>query len=115
MCCSAPFMVEAATPITVFNEALCRARRRRFVADGDLSKALGAYVRFLRVKGSSCDDAIDAVGTRARDISPRDTPPTEMGWEDGWRRYFALYDTLIRETVRAYVLDSERRAVASPR
>jgi hypothetical protein len=87
-----------------FADALRRARYQGFSATDDLRDALGEYVHFLREHGSSCEDAITAVGAQVRSISPRD-PPSGQRWEDRWRRYFTLYDALIEQTIRAYVLD----------
>ena len=105
--------METEQPVALFNDALDRARGQRFVPTDDLPDALGAYVHCLRIQGSSCEDAIGAVGAQARLISPRDTAPSESGWEDHWRRYYALYDTLIERTVRAYVMDEEADAALS--
>ena len=105
MICDAAAVISDGGQPETFSDALGRARRDRFLATDDMPDALGAYVHSLRVHGSSCEDAIAAVGAKVRLISPRDAAPSDRGWEDRWRCYFALYDKLIGQTIRAYVLD----------
>jgi hypothetical protein len=100
----------SASGSAAFADALRRARRQRFSATDDLSDALCDYVRSLRAHGDSWEDAVSAVGAQARLVSPRDAAPSERGWEDRWRRYYALYDTLIQETIRTYVLGADVEA-----
>jgi hypothetical protein len=89
----------------MFSDALGRTQREVFSATSDLHGALEIFVHSLRLNGSSCDDAIGEVGARARDIAPRDVLASDDVWEERWQRYYTLYDSLIRGTVRAYVLD----------
>jgi hypothetical protein len=95
--------MESAVP---FCEALQHAQSQLYADTHELAEALGGYVHSLRRHGCSCEEAIDEVGSLARLISPISEAPTESRWEDDWRHYFALYDTLIQRTIRAYVLDA---------
>ena len=102
-----PSVVETLASVGQFCDALQRARAQLYTDTDELAEALGGYVHSLREDGSSCDEVIDEVGARTRFISPMNAAPTAIGWEDVWRRYYALYDTLIQRTIRAYVLDSK--------
>ncbi len=104
MTCLAPQESTAASA-AIFSDALGRTQRELFSATGDLQGALEIFVHSLRSSGSSCDDAVSEVGARTRGIAPRNVPTSDDAWEDRWHRYYALYDSLIQGTVRAYVLD----------